>query len=353
MNFFTFDSDHECPGITSKLSPSKEYMSASIKYISHDSNQNQWDSTNVTFECTDHHACSCKKYKVYHSYYFEEQVPTEVVEILGIYDKLESTENSFGVLSFKHQSKDIHLFSLHPKGRVWSIGQGLTIADTEASRIDFESYDENLCPHYGSHNDFHWKIFKQKTEQGQEIWETSNVEVACIECPANYFLCPESGDCVPHCDGHKECGNGIDEIKCPDCQNAFRCPLNGECIPHNKHCDGIPDCIDGHDEIADCTICQDQDMFQCLSDGKCIQKDQHCDGNPDCRYGYDEKYNCALCHDTNKFQCPTNGICISWSKHCDNIPDCEDGHDEQYNCSSCSQKNMFECRDSFSSISET
>ena len=125
-------------------------MSASIKYKSHDSNQNQWDSTNVTFECTEptlqtnHHACSCKKYKVYHSYYFEEQVPTEVVEILGIYEKLELQENSFGVPSFKHQSKDIHLFSLHPKGRVWSIGQGLTIADTEASRFDFESYDEKL-----------------------------------------------------------------------------------------------------------------------------------------------------------------------------------------------------------------
>ena len=182
-------------------------MTASFNYISHDSSQNQWDSTHVFFECgesilqTSHQTCSCKKYRVYHSYYFEEQVPTEVVEILGVYEKFESTDSNFGAISFKQHSKDMYLFSVHPKGRVWSIGYGLTITDTEASRIDFESYSENLCPHYGSHNGLHWEIFRQ------EIWETSNITVACIECPANYFLCPETGDCVPYCDGHKECGN--------------------------------------------------------------------------------------------------------------------------------------------------
>ena len=123
-----------------------------------------------------HYTCSCKKYRVYHSYYFDEQVLTEeVAEILGIYEKFESSKNDLGVMSFKHQSKDLYLFSVHPKRRVWSIGHGFTITDTEVSSIDFELYNENLCPHYGSYNGLRWKVFKQKTEYGQDIWKNSNI----------------------------------------------------------------------------------------------------------------------------------------------------------------------------------
>ena len=119
--------------------------------MSDDSNQKQWDSSNVFFKCAEptfqssHHTCLCKKYRVYHSYYFEEQVSTEVESILGIYDK---SENNFGISLFKQQSKELYLFSVHPKGRVWSIGNGLTITDAEAAHIEFQSYNENLCPHY-------------------------------------------------------------------------------------------------------------------------------------------------------------------------------------------------------------
>ena len=112
-------------------------MTASFNHIDH------WNSSIVSFECGTpilYDICLCKKYRIYHSYYFEEQVPTEVVEILGIYEKIHSSENSqFGAITFKQQSKDFYLFSVHQNGRVWSIRHGTTMA----SHIDFGSYDEN------------------------------------------------------------------------------------------------------------------------------------------------------------------------------------------------------------------
>ena len=221
------DNSDECPGDTAKQHPSKKTIVLSIFDISKDlsntnSNGNEWTSGNVHFECqqgypsSNYQTCACKKYKVNHKYSSGQTVPPKVNVILGTYEK-ENDFDSSGT-TFKEPSKNLYLFSIHPEGRVWSIGKGKEVNDEAYARIDFDSYDEYQCPHYSMHNNnntFHWELLMSTTEQGQENWETNtNVEIECIVCQETYFLCPESGDCVPHCDGHEDCGNGSDEISC-------------------------------------------------------------------------------------------------------------------------------------------
>ena len=96
----------------------------------------------MTFECRNHsqitnyETCSCKKYKINHIYHTKEQVPANVEAILGTYEKIESSEeNVITTTTFKEKSKDMYLFRVHPKGRVWTISSGLTIEDHSLSLI--------------------------------------------------------------------------------------------------------------------------------------------------------------------------------------------------------------------------
>ena len=188
-------------------------------------NGNVWTSENVNFECqqgsqiSNYQTCACQKYKV--DRILESRAKctgTSLELILGTYEKVvaETSENDFSGAIYKEPSKNIYLVSIHPKGRVWSIGKGKDIDDDTYARIDFETYDENQCPHSSMHNNtFHWEFLKSTTEQGHGIWETDpNFEVKCIECQETYFLCPESGNCVPHCDGQEDCDDGSDEMNC-------------------------------------------------------------------------------------------------------------------------------------------
>ncbi|XP_068111129.1 transmembrane protease serine 6 isoform X2 [Hyperolius riggenbachi] len=108
-------------------------------------------------------------------------------------------------------------------------------------------------------------------------------------CPGE-FLCA-SGECVPLCDGVKDCQDGLDERNCV-CPAQYQCS-EGECINSTKICDGTKDCINGTDEeqcdqAAPCGAYN----YKC-ADGTCVKKiNPECDSVEDCRDGSDEK-NCA------------------------------------------------------------
>ena len=115
-----------------------------------------WDikihESQLSFECrdqtkkTNYDSCSCKEYRVF---YIDEEVPSDVDTILGEYEKVSMSQfQYYGATTFKEESKDLYLFSIHPQGRVWTIGQGLTIDSQPLARIDFEVYDINRCTHY-------------------------------------------------------------------------------------------------------------------------------------------------------------------------------------------------------------
>ena len=340
VHFFCSNSV-KCPGNATKSSPIKATMPVTIN----GKKLRDYYASKLLLECSHHtqitndESCFCQKYKMYHTYHFDEQVPLNIQALLGTYEKLESSKgNDLIKRTFKQKDKDLYLFRIHPNDRIWSIGPGLTIDHATLAHIDFHSYDANWCP---NRNDVsNWEVFDPVTQ----LWSrNTNIKVECTECPKNFFICPTSGKCVPHCNGIKDCDDGLDEIKCYECQNSFFCNATQECIPNENHCDGKPDCDDGYDEIFECTSCQGEDRFQCHSDGKCIAKYQHCNGYADCKDGYDEIEDCTLCEDSDMFQCPSNGVCISKYLLCDGYPDCEDGHDEKGNCSKCQDENMLQC----------
>ncbi|TKR96498.1 hypothetical protein L596_010507 [Steinernema carpocapsae] len=173
--------------------------------------------------------------------------------------------------------------------------------------------------------------------------EDSSDEVGCErkECDPKYFQCV-NGKCITMamvCDGHIDCRDGSDEIKCHDgCSHReFKCFENGPCLNNYFKCDGIPDCPDGSDEAPEhcpnATVkwhedCKYINEFRCKTGDQCVRKAFQCDGQEDCLDGSDE-HNCPniTCpHD--KFACVDHSRCIPTSFVCDGYQDCEDNSDE-------------------------
>ena len=72
--------------------------------------------------------CGCTKYKVYHTVYTNDSVPTQVTYLSGTFTKETDPDNTHGLLAplYVDREKQLLLFSHHPQGRVWQVSQKLT-----------------------------------------------------------------------------------------------------------------------------------------------------------------------------------------------------------------------------------
>ncbi|XP_050520113.1 atrial natriuretic peptide-converting enzyme [Daktulosphaira vitifoliae] len=93
----------------------------------------------------------------------------------------------------------------------------------------------------------------------------------------------------PHvfCVGHKEVANVKKMKSLGHCREGFKCDKK-RCIPSDWRCDGHFDCEDHTDEMK-CSQCPDQ-LF--CGAGKCIATEHICNGVSDCEWGQDER-NCV------------------------------------------------------------
>ena len=147
---------------------------------------------------------------------------------MGTYKKVEDRK-IFTSTIYKEKSKEMYLFSIHPLGRVWTIGKGMEIDSETLAHIDFKKYNPELCPHH-TIKDCHWKIIQSNNSHNEEFYHDVNLIVQCTECFKNYILCNKTGDCVSHCDGTKNCDDGSDEENC----EAFDINNTSKLIDDNK-----------------------------------------------------------------------------------------------------------------------
>ncbi|CAG9855495.1 unnamed protein product [Phyllotreta striolata] len=106
-------------------------------------------------------------------------------------------------------------------------------------------------------------------------------------------LFPESTN-PSQCVGHHEVKQAKQQAAKPVCDFGFQCDVK-RCIPKDWQCDGHVDCKDQSDELK-CHKCG-PGMINCGAN-KCITQEHLCDGKVDCPWGQDER-NCLRLSERN------------------------------------------------------
>ena len=132
-------------------------------------------------------ACGCKKYKVYHTVYNEGKVPDAVGYLSGNFERIDEKEMGLLAPLYYDKTKQLYLFSHHPKGLVWQVSTKLSTTPMRGVLKGVNNdgdndaiVDENAesCPD----NDFiTWEWFNSTTTQGQQLYiKDEHIQVKCI-----------------------------------------------------------------------------------------------------------------------------------------------------------------------------
>ena len=124
--------------------------------------------------------CACQTYKVYHTTYADGKVPDPVGYLSGIFDKI--NEKDVGLLAplFFDKSKQLYLFSHHPKGLVWQVSTKLSTTPMRGVLDVSGDGDESItsCP---DNDNIKWEWFNSTTSQGQQLYiKDDHIQVKCV-----------------------------------------------------------------------------------------------------------------------------------------------------------------------------
>ena len=131
--------------------------------------------------------CACKKYKVYHTVYTDGKVPDAVGYLSGNFEKMDEKEMGFLAPLYYDKSKQLYLFSHHPKGLVWQVSTKLSTTPMRGildgvsdEKGDLSKDDEDLssCP---DNDSIKWEWFNSTTSQGQQLYiKDEHIQVKCV-----------------------------------------------------------------------------------------------------------------------------------------------------------------------------
>ena len=113
--------------------------------------------------------CTCSQYKVYHNI----SVPKQVEYLSGLYRKVESSEDTMGLLAplYKEERRSLFLFSHHPEGKVWQISGKLS---TTPIRGVFSS---PACP---DSENITWELYNKTRRGKQQCIKDQHIQVKWI-----------------------------------------------------------------------------------------------------------------------------------------------------------------------------
>ena len=162
--------------------------------------------------------------------------------------------------------------------------------DRKADCLD--GSDEDNCDLYTARREYDFIFLNKKSSPSVVMYTQSGAykqthTSASEPCPASYFRCPSSGDCLPVyllCNGVRDCMQNEDESGCENytCPGFYQCLRSDTCLDVTHVCDGFAQCPMEDDEA----YCDLSCPFHCHCQGleMVCRRPFHASSFPEIRY---------------------------------------------------------------------
>ena len=114
-------------------------------------------------------------FQVYNTVYTDGKVPDAVNYLTGSFERSNETDTGLLAPLYFENSKQLYLFSHHPRGKVWQVSTKLSTTPLRGVHPG----GEQACP---DNDAIVWEWFNTTTTEGQQLYvKDSNIHVKCID----------------------------------------------------------------------------------------------------------------------------------------------------------------------------